>query len=32
MDALCYNIDRNTFDFGILRKDGASIGKTPEVG
>ncbi|HEY5588467.1 MAG TPA: hypothetical protein VIK86_05860, partial [Candidatus Paceibacterota bacterium] len=29
MDALCYNIDRHTFNFGILRKDGEPIGLAP---
>lgn len=29
MDALCYNIDRHTFNFGILRKDGKPIGLAP---
>lgn len=29
MDALCYNIDRHTFNFGILRKDGDVIGLAP---
>lgn len=29
MDALCYNIDRHTFNFGILRKDGNPIGLAP---
>ncbi len=29
MDALCYNIDRHTFNFGILRKDGVPIGLAP---
>jgi len=26
MDALCYNIDRHTFKFGIIRRDGEVIG------
>ncbi|EKQ55108.1 MULTISPECIES: hypothetical protein [unclassified Clostridium] len=29
MDALCYNIDRHTFNFGILRKDGDLLGLAP---
>lgn len=29
MDALCYNIDRHTFNFGILRKDGEPMGLAP---
>ncbi len=29
MDALCYNIDRHTFNFGILRKDGEPVGLAP---
>lgn len=29
IDALCYNIDRHTFNFGILRKDGEIIGLAP---
>ncbi len=29
MDALCYNIDRHTFNFGILRKNGEPIGLAP---
>ncbi|GFZ32640.1 hypothetical protein CSC2_31660 [Clostridium zeae] len=29
MDALCYNIDRHTFNFGLLRKDGEPIGLAP---
>lgn len=29
MDALCYNIDRHTFNFGILIKDGEPIGLAP---
>jgi len=29
VDALCYNIDRHTFNFGILRKDGEPIGLAP---
>ena len=29
MDALCYNIDRHTFNFGVLRRDGEIIGLAP---
>ena len=29
MDALCYNIDRHTFNFGILRRDGEPVGLAP---
>ncbi|MGL5086305.1 MAG: hypothetical protein ACRC68_11425 [Clostridium sp.] len=29
MDALCYNIDRHTFNFGIIMKDGDPIGLAP---
>lgn len=29
MDALCYNIDRHTFNFGILRRDGEIVGLAP---
>lgn len=29
VDALCYNIDRHTFNFGFLRKDGQIIGIAP---
>lgn len=29
VDALCYNIDRHTFNFGILRKDGEPIALAP---
>ncbi len=29
IDALCYNIDRHTFNFGVLRKDGDIIGLAP---
>lgn len=29
IDALCYNIDRHTFNFGILIKDGEPIGLAP---
>lgn len=29
LDALCYNIDRHTFNFGFLRKDGEIIGLAP---
>lgn len=29
MDALCYNIDRHTFNFGILIKEGEPIGLAP---
>lgn len=29
IDALCYNIDRHTFNFGVLRKDGEIIGLAP---
>jgi hypothetical protein len=29
MDALCYNIDRHTFNFGVLRKHGEIVGLAP---
>lgn len=29
IDAICYNIDRHTFNFGILRRDGEPIGLAP---
>lgn len=29
VDALCYNIDRHTFNFGLLRKDGEILGLAP---
>ena len=29
MDALCYNIDRHTYNFGIIRKDGEPISLAP---
>lgn len=29
IDALCYNIDRHTFNFGVLRRDGEIIGLAP---
>jgi hypothetical protein len=29
IDALCYNIDRHTFNFGVLRRDGELIGLAP---
>lgn len=29
MDAFCYNIDRHTFNFGIIMKDGEPIGLAP---
>ena len=29
VDALCYNIDRHTFNFGLLRRDGEILGLAP---
>ncbi|MEG2934888.1 MAG: hypothetical protein RR844_00185 [Clostridium sp.] len=29
VDALCYNIDRHTFNFGVIRKDGEILGIAP---
>ena len=29
IDALCYNIDRHTFNFGLLRRDGEILGLAP---
>lgn len=29
VDALCYNIDRHTFNFGLLRKNGEILGLAP---